>query len=73
LLSPSIDHLFDREFISFGDDGMLLISPVADGESLNLMGVPTDQPINIGSFERAQQAYLAFHRREIFKQAEVVD
>jgi putative restriction endonuclease len=29
LLTPSIDHLFDRGFISFKGDGELLISPVA--------------------------------------------
>lgn len=30
LLSPTIDFLFDRGFISFSDDGTLLVSPVAD-------------------------------------------
>jgi hypothetical protein len=29
LLTPSIDHLFDRGFISFEDSGKLIISPVA--------------------------------------------
>jgi putative restriction endonuclease len=29
LLTPSIDHLFDRGFISFEDKGRLIISPVA--------------------------------------------
>jgi hypothetical protein len=35
LLTPSIDHLFDRGFISFANNGHLLISPVAHKESLN--------------------------------------
>src|SRR6188508_2766979 len=34
LLTPSIDHLFDRGFISFREDGRLLISPVAHQASL---------------------------------------
>jgi len=29
LLTPSVDHLFDRGFISFEDDGWLIISPIA--------------------------------------------
>jgi hypothetical protein len=28
-LTPSIDHLFDRGFIGFEDNGRLIISPVA--------------------------------------------
>src|SRR5262249_29602941 len=39
LLTPSIDHLFDRGFISFRDDGRLLVSPVAHAPSLLKMGV----------------------------------
>jgi putative restriction endonuclease len=38
LLTPSIDHLFDRGFIGFEDSGRLIISPVADHASLQRMG-----------------------------------
>jgi hypothetical protein len=34
LLTPSIDHLFDRGFIGFEDNGRLIISPVAHRPSL---------------------------------------
>ena len=34
LLTPSIDHLFDRGFIGFEDSGRLIISPVAHRPSL---------------------------------------
>ncbi len=30
LLTPTIDHLFDKGFISFEDKGDLIVSPVAD-------------------------------------------
>ena len=40
LLTPTIDHLFDRGFISFESNGRLLISPVAHTPSLEKMGVP---------------------------------
>jgi hypothetical protein len=34
LLTPSIDHLFDRGFIGYEDNGVLIISPVAHRPSL---------------------------------------
>jgi hypothetical protein len=39
LLTPTIDHLFDKGFISFEGSGNLIISPVADSGSLDRMGV----------------------------------
>jgi putative restriction endonuclease len=68
LLTPSIDHLFDRGFISFGDNGDLLISPVADTISLQRMGVRTDGGGNVGAFSREQTRYLEFHRDAVFLQ-----
>jgi putative restriction endonuclease len=62
LLTPSIDHLFDRGFISFEDDGELLVSPVAHKESLKRMGVPTDRVVNVGDFSASQKPFLKFHR-----------
>ncbi len=38
LLTPSIDHLFDRGFISFENGGELLVSPVAHVVSLRKVG-----------------------------------
>jgi putative restriction endonuclease len=73
LLSPNMDHLFDRGFISFANDGILLISPAADLDSLSRLGVPVDQKFNVGTFSGFQKVYLDFHRREIFKKAEVDD
>lgn len=66
LLTPSIDHLFDRGFISFDDDGVALVSPVADPESLPRMGVELDRRLFTGPFEPEQRKFLEYHRREIF-------
>lgn len=66
LLTPSIDHLFDRGFISFDDGGTLLISPVAHKPSLQRMGVPTDKLLNVGQFSSGQRKYLDFHRDSVF-------
>src|SRR5215475_10655041 len=48
LLTPSIDHLFDRGFIGFENSGSLIISPVAHRESLRKMGVETERATNVG-------------------------
>lgn len=65
LLTPSIDHLFDRGFISFARDGRVLISPVAHRASLAKMGV-ADPDQNVGSFTVGQAQYLEYHRDEVF-------
>ena len=69
LLTPSIDHLFDRGFISFEGDGRLLVSPVADALSLRRMGVATGDKVNVGDFSSGQRRYLEFHREDVFLQA----
>ncbi len=66
LLTPSIDHLFDRGFISFTDDGELLQSPVADQVSLERMGIRQNGQITVGSFNSDQKYFLKYHRDEIF-------
>jgi putative restriction endonuclease len=66
LLTPSIDHLFDRGFISFQRDGGLIISPVAHRLSLERMGVPTDKAVNVGAFSDRQDQFLEYHRDAVF-------
>lgn len=65
LLTPSIDHLFDRGFISFDDSGELILSPIADKQSLTRMGVNTDKVINVSHFNGDQKHFLDYHRKEI--------
>lgn len=71
MLTPSIDHLFDRGFISFSDAGRVLIAPVAHRESLERMGVPTSRPVDVGSFRVEQRKYLEYHRDLVFLEARV--
>lgn len=66
LLTPSIDHLFDRGFISFEGGGELLVSPRAHLESLNKMGVETSRRVNVGKFSEGQRKFLEFHRNSVF-------
>lgn len=69
LLTPSIDHLFDRGFISFEDSGRLIISPSADRPSLVRMGIAVDTAVNVGLFSEGQRRYLEFHRDDVFLEA----
>jgi hypothetical protein len=69
LLTPSIDHLFDRGFISFEDSGETLISPVADIDSLRRMGLDPGNPPKIGGFNSDQKYFLQHHRTSIFLEA----
>jgi HNH endonuclease len=69
LLTPSIDHLFDRGFISFEDNGELMISDVAHKESVRRMGVDTERVVRVGKFSEQQRFFLAHHRRSVFLQA----
>ena len=66
LLSPHVDHLFDRGYISFSEDGSLLVSTKIQDEILGSWGI--DVNLNVGMFQPEQETYLQFHRREMFKQ-----
>jgi hypothetical protein len=69
LLTPTIDHLFDRGFIGFEDSGRLIVSPVAHTPSLNRMGVATDRVVTVGTFTIGQRHYLEYHRDSVLLQA----
>jgi hypothetical protein len=65
LLSPHLDHLFDRGYISFSDSGELMISSRLDAEILARWAIhPTT---NVGSFNVEQARFLQYHRDKIFK------
>jgi putative restriction endonuclease len=69
LLTPSIDHLFDRGFIGFQDNGKLIISPVAHQPSLQRMGIDTTKVVNVGGFTSGQKQFLDFHRNAVLLQS----
>jgi putative restriction endonuclease len=69
LLTPSVDHLFDRGFIGFEDNGNLIISPVAHAPSLQRMGIDTEKIVNVGEFTTGQKQFLDFHRNAVLLQS----
>lgn len=56
LLTPSVDHLFDRGFIGFEDSGKLIVSPVAHKPSLERMGIETKMVVNVGGLHKRSKA-----------------
>jgi len=70
LLSPHIDKLFDRGWITFTDSGDLLCAEPSIERALQQWGV--ELPLNVGLFDPKQAAYLAYHRDVIFRADPVV-
>jgi hypothetical protein len=64
LLSPHVDHLFDRGYISFTDHGDVMVSRHLHPGLLTAWGI--ELPAKASPFSAAQCAYLDFHRREVY-------
>jgi putative restriction endonuclease len=60
LLSPHIDHLFDKGFISFQGNGNLILSKQMDASVLDKWRI--DQGANVGHFRQEQKEFLEYHR-----------
>jgi hypothetical protein len=73
LLTPNADHLFDRGFIGFENNGDLLVSPVAHRESLARMGLALSSKTNVGGFSEGQRRYLEFHRENVLLRSRFLD
>lgn len=67
LLSPSVDLLFDRGYISFEDNGRLLRSESVADEQYAAIGIPLEDNFYVGIFNEHQRRYLAFHRTILFR------
>ncbi len=71
LLTPTVDHLFDRGFISFENTGRLIVSRVAHAPSLVRMGIDPSVPLNVGAFSEGQRKFLEYHRENVLRVAAV--
>jgi hypothetical protein len=68
MLSPHVDHLFDRGWIRFSEDGVLVPSPLLEDQVLVAWRIePSVKP---RPFNDRQCEYLAYHREFIFQNAE---
>ncbi len=77
LLTPDADLLFDRGFISFGEEADVMVSKRVDRHDLRRLGFEQLAIDRFGfeeapamwrteAFTPSQQRYLAYHRTEIF-------
>ena len=64
LLSPHVEHLFHRGYISFTDHGELLVSKSLNPVVLSAWGLTV--PTKPKSFSAKQCVYLNYHRTEVF-------
>lgn len=66
MLTPTIDHLFDKGFISFEDDGSILLADIANRDAMEKMGIiGKSAPTNAGRMRDGQKLYLGWHRDSI--------
>lgn len=65
MLTPNADRLFDKGYISFEDDGSIIVSPQMSSSTLAALGI--DSTMNIGCFNKNQLVYLDYHRNTILK------
>lgn len=65
LLAPHVDHLFDQGFISFENNGDVIISKKLDTSILAMWGIAEIH--NVGAFHPEQQYFLDYHRQHVFK------
>jgi hypothetical protein len=65
LLSPHVDHLFDRGFLSFKDSGEILVSKELNPLVLDQWSIQANQ--NVGEFKSGQCEYLEYHREVVFQ------
>lgn len=65
--TPTYDTLFDLGYISFQDDGTLLISPLMTNEDSEALMLIKDKKYQINNENGQRNKYLSYHRKNIFK------
>ena len=66
-LSPHVDALFDKGYITFGPTGKIEVSPLLDSDVLTRWKIDPKQ--NVGKFNSEQKYFLEYHEKEVFKVA----
>lgn len=67
ILTPTFEHLFSKGFISFEDDGTLLVSPWISPVNQKNLQIYNGKNIEGLALDDKRKAYLAFHREYVFK------
>lgn len=64
LLSPNFDQVFDRGYISFNDEGEILISGALNPTERQALGISSEIKISLTA---KHTKYLQYHRNHVFK------
>jgi hypothetical protein len=65
LLTPNLDKAFDRGYISFDEEGLIMWSPQLTGDVAGPLGItPTQQLRKLTSYH---QVFLTYHRQHVFR------
>lgn len=65
LLSPALDACFDSGYVSFDDEGRILISERLTTDDAKALGLNSDMCLR--RIKPEHQKYLAYHRSHVFK------
>lgn len=66
LLNPQLDKLFDKGYITFTDDGEIVIADLITNDELLVIGV--QRTMRLYKVEPKTLIYLAYHRKSVFIQ-----
>lgn len=69
MLAPHVDRLFDRGWISFKDNGDIL---VADGAEAVISDWGLSDITEVGEFNEKQQVFLRYHRAYVFRRLQSI-
>ncbi|MBD5096334.1 MAG: hypothetical protein HDT40_04865 [Lachnospiraceae bacterium] len=64
LLCPNHDRLFDKGYITFEDDGTIIISGKLEKDDMISLNV--DSKMHIEQLTKGNKEYLKFHRKKVF-------
>ena len=65
LLAPHLDAVFDRGFITFGDDGLLMTSKSLGADGLKILGIAASSKCE--NFTASHFKFLSWHRTKVFR------
>jgi predicted restriction endonuclease len=68
LLSPTLDTAFDAGFITFDENGRILISDLLSNDDATALGIHPEMKVH--DLDDRHKKYLDHHRREVFKDGE---
>lgn len=64
LLAPHLDAAFDRGFITFGDDGAIVVNGALSPDAQRILGL--DRPAFVRGLTDGHRGYLPWHRERVF-------